>query len=189
MYIANFRVGLDRGIGKRTCKNKSFIDYFMSSSSLFPFIQEFDINYFNPNLSDIHNSIHISLKVCLQKQNTKHTTATQQTKSIKWNASKCDDFVNLVHYQHNGLTTILDDLENIQINNECSQHDINNIMNNILEVFETSGKEVFTSKNKRNILKQGSKPWYTNKCYEYRNNFTVQEKHTIYKKMNQIGFI
>jgi hypothetical protein len=29
---------------------------------------------------------------------------------------------------------------------------INNIMNNILEVFETSGKEVFTSKNKRNIL-------------------------------------
>jgi hypothetical protein len=38
-------------------------------------------------------------------------------------------------------------------------------MNKILEVFETSGKEVFTSKNKRNIFKQDSKPWYTNKCY------------------------
>jgi hypothetical protein len=50
--LANFRVGLDRGIGKRTCKNRSVIDYFISSSSLFPFIQEFDINYFNPNLSD-----------------------------------------------------------------------------------------------------------------------------------------
>ena len=186
MYIANFRVGLDRGIGKRTCKNRSVIDYFISSSSLFPFIQEFDINYFNPNLSDIHNSIHISLKTCLQKQNTKHTTATQQTKSVKWNDCKRDDFVNMVQ---NELTSILGDLENIHLNNECSQQDINNIMNNILEVFETSGKEVFTSKNKRNILKQDSKPWYTNKCYEYRKTFTEQEKHTIYTNMNQIGFI
>ena len=95
----------------------------------------------------------------------------------------------MVHNQHNELTSILGDLENIHLNNECSQQDINNIMNKILEVFETSGKEVITSKNKRNIFKQDSKPWYTNKCYEYRNNFTVQEKHTIYKKMNQIGFI
>lgn len=159
LYIANSRVGLDRGIGKRTCKNRSVIDYFISSSSLFPFIQEFDINDFNPILSDIHNSVHISLKTCLQKQNTK---------SVKWNDNKRDDFVNMVHNQHNELTSILGDLENIQLNNECSQQDINNIMNKILEVFETSGKEVFTSKNKRNIFKQDSKPWYTNKCYEYR---------------------
>ena len=95
VYIANSRVGLDRGIGKRTGKNRSVIDYFISSSSLFPFIQEFDINDFHPILSDIHNSIHISLKSCLQKQNTKHTTATQQTKSVKWNDSKHDDFVNI----------------------------------------------------------------------------------------------
>ena len=100
---------------------------------------------------------------------TKHTTATQQTKSVKRNDNKRDDFVNMVHNQHNELTSILGDLENIQLNNECSQQDINNIMNKILEVFETSGKEVFTSKNKRNIFKQDSKPWYTNKCYEYRN--------------------
>ena len=99
---------------------------------------------------------------------TKDTTATQQTKSVKWNDNKRADFVNMVHNQHNELTSILGDLENIQLNNECSQQDINNIMYKILEVFETSGKEVFTSKNKRNISKQDSKPWYTNKCYEYR---------------------
>jgi hypothetical protein len=91
---------------------------------LFPFIQEFDINDFNPILSDIHNSIHISLKSCLQKQNTKHTTATQQTKSVKWNDNKGDDFVNMVHNQHNELTSIIGDLENIQLNNEGSQQDV-----------------------------------------------------------------
>jgi hypothetical protein len=115
LYIANTRVGLDRGIGKRTCKNRSVIDYLISSSSLFPFIQEFDINDFNPILSDIHNSVHISLKTCLQKQSTK---------SVKWNDNKRDDFVNMVHNQHNELTSILDDLENIHLNNEGSQQDI-----------------------------------------------------------------
>jgi hypothetical protein len=115
LYIANTRVGLDRGIGKRTCKNRSVIDYLISSSNLFPFIQEFDINDFNPILSDIHNSVHISLKTCLQKQSTK---------SVKWNDNKRDDFVNMVHNQHNELTSILDDLENIHLNNEGSQQDI-----------------------------------------------------------------
>jgi hypothetical protein len=112
LHITNSRVGLDRGIGKRTWKNRSVIDYFISSSSLFPFIQEFDINDFNPILSDIQNSIHISLKTCLQNQNTK---------SVKWNDNKPDDFVNMVHNQHNELTSILGDLENIQLNNEGSQ--------------------------------------------------------------------
>jgi hypothetical protein len=124
LYIANSRVGLDRGIGKITCKNRSVIDYFISSSGLFPFIQEFDINDFNPILSDIQNSIHISLKTCLQKQNTKHTTATQHTKSVKWNDNKRDDFVNMVHNQHNELTSIIGDPENIQLNNEGSQQDL-----------------------------------------------------------------
>jgi hypothetical protein len=72
----------------------------------------------------------------------------------------------MIHNQHNELTSILG--ENIQLNNECSQQDINNIMNKILEVFETGGKQIFTSKNKRNMFKQDAKPWYTNKCYEYR---------------------
>jgi hypothetical protein len=65
LFIANSRVGLDRGIGKITCKNRSVIDYFISLQVYFLFIQEFDINDFNPILSDIHNSIHISLKTCL----------------------------------------------------------------------------------------------------------------------------
>jgi hypothetical protein len=140
LYIANSRIGLDRGIGKRTCKNRSVIDYFISFSSLFPFKQKFDINDYNLVLSDIHNSMHISLKNLLTKKNTKHTTATQQTKSVKWNDSKRDDFVNMVHIQHNELTSILGDLENIQLNNECSQQDINNIMNKFWKCLKQVGK-------------------------------------------------
>ena len=63
------------------------------------------------------------------------------------------------------------------------------IMNKILEVFETSGKEVFTSKNKRNIFKQDSKLGIQTNVMNTEKKFTEQEKHTIYTKMNQIGFI
>jgi hypothetical protein len=58
------------------------------------------------------------------KTNTKHTTATQQTKSVKWNDNKRDDFVNIVHNQHSELTSIISDLENIQLSNEGSQQDV-----------------------------------------------------------------
>jgi hypothetical protein len=44
--------------------------------------------------------------------------------SVKWNDNKRDDFANMVHNQHNELTSILGDLENIQLNNEGSQQDI-----------------------------------------------------------------
>ena len=65
------------------------------------------------------------------------------------------------------------------------------IMNKILEVFETSGKEVFTSKNKRNILKQDSKPWYTNKCYEYRKkNHRARKTYNLHKnEQNRLQMI
>ena len=185
MYIANSRVGLDRGIGKRTSKNRSVIDYFISSSSLFHFIQEFDINDFNPILSDIHNSIHNFLKNLFAK--TKHKT--QQTKSVKWNDNKRDDFVNMVHNQHNELTSILGDLENIQLNNESSQQDINNTMNNILEVFETVGKRYSRVKIREIYLNKTQNLGIQTNVMNAETKFTEQEKHTIYTKMNQIGFI
>jgi hypothetical protein len=46
----------------------------------------------------------------------------------------------MVHIQHNELTSILGDLENIQLNNECSQQDINNIMNKFWKCLKQVGK-------------------------------------------------
>ena len=52
IYIANSRIGLDKGIGKRTCNNTSVIDYFLMSSKLFSLVKEFEIQDFDPLLSD-----------------------------------------------------------------------------------------------------------------------------------------
>jgi hypothetical protein len=85
----------------------------------------------------------------------------------------------MVHNQHNELTSIIGDLENIQLDNECSQQDINNSMNKILEVFETSEKEVFTGIIREIYLNKIQNLSIQTNVMKTENKFTEQEKHTI----------
>ena len=87
------------------------------------------------------------------------------------------------------MTSILGDLENIQLNNESSQQDINNTMNNILEVFETVGKRYSRVKIREIYLNKTQNLGIQTNVMNAETKFTEQEKHTIYTKMNQIGFI
>ena len=60
--VANSRIGSDLGVGKKTCKDCSVVDYLIVSSHLFQVISDFNILDFNPITSDVHNIIHFSLK-------------------------------------------------------------------------------------------------------------------------------
>ena len=62
-YIANSRVGDDNGIGEKTCKDKSVVDYLLLSSQLFPLIKQFKIEDFIPLYSDCHSFTTIFLPV------------------------------------------------------------------------------------------------------------------------------
>ena len=44
IYIAYPRVGADSGIGAKTCKDKTVVDYLFLSSKLFPLIKQFKID-------------------------------------------------------------------------------------------------------------------------------------------------
>ena len=48
IYIVNSRRGNDKGIGRRTCKDSSIVDYVIVSSRLFTVISEFDVIDFDP---------------------------------------------------------------------------------------------------------------------------------------------
>jgi hypothetical protein len=54
LYIANSRVGVDKGVGAKTCKDVSVVDYLILSSKLFPFVKEFKIEDFEQLYSDCH---------------------------------------------------------------------------------------------------------------------------------------
>ena len=55
----------------------------------------------------------------------------------------------------------------------------NNIMNTILEVFETSGKEVFTSIIREIYLNKTQNLGIQRNVMKTENKFTEQEKHNI----------
>lgn len=57
LYIVNSRVGNDKGVGAFTCKNRSTVDYVLSSRELFNILMKFDILDFCALFSDVHNPI------------------------------------------------------------------------------------------------------------------------------------
>ena len=65
LLIANDRVGYDRHIGNFTTKEKSTIDYALSSPNLLKNITYCEIDTFDPLFSDIHKGIDFSLKFAL----------------------------------------------------------------------------------------------------------------------------
>ena len=65
MKIVNGRFGSDKGIGELTFKKphgKRTIDYCIVSRDLAPFMQNFEVDLFNPGLSDFHSPIILTLK-------------------------------------------------------------------------------------------------------------------------------
>jgi hypothetical protein len=75
------------------------------------------------------------------------------------------------------LTTIINDLENIQARDRCTQQEIDDITNKINDVFSKTASQTFTNKPFKSKLKPNSKPWYTKKCYESRKKFHKARKH------------
>ena len=57
LVITNGRVGTDRHRGDFTCANVSTIDYCAVSSDLIHFLDDFEVDIFDPLLSDKHNPI------------------------------------------------------------------------------------------------------------------------------------
>ena len=62
MFIVNGRMGNDAQVGRPTCKNVSVVDYFICSPRLFSTIVNFEVEDFNPMLSDVHNAVRLTLR-------------------------------------------------------------------------------------------------------------------------------
>jgi hypothetical protein len=69
-----------------------------------------------------------------------------------------NEFVNTVHNSQGLLTTIINDFENIQARDLCTQQGIDDITNTINDVFSKTASQTFTNKPRRSKLKPNSKP-------------------------------
>ena len=175
MYIANSRIGVDKGVGKTTCKNTSVVDYLLLSSKLFTLVKEFEIQQFDPLLSDVHSAIHITLK----SQSTSHknnSVTSDQTPKTRWHDNKRNQFVNTVHNKKEQLSAILNDLHTLHSSDHCTQHEIDKVVDSIGEILVSSANETFIKKTRTTTQRTNQKPWYTKQCYDARKKFHKARK-------------
>ena len=63
LKIVNGRIGKDKGLGALTFGNRSTIDYAIVSSDLLKYVSNFEVKFFDKDLSDSHCPIILHLKV------------------------------------------------------------------------------------------------------------------------------
>ncbi|CAG2240694.1 unnamed protein product [Mytilus edulis] len=172
IYIANSRIGNDKTVGKITCNDVSVVDYLILSSDLFQMTKNFEVEEFNPILSDVHCNLKFTLES--QPYTNINNVKTVEKQVIKWNNNKQDKFVKFVKEKKSegirDIETILDKL--IDRNDTVQQTDIDTAMNKICEIFNSSSISVFGTKCKnQKYAKHNEKPWYKRGCKSKRNLF------------------
>ena len=101
MFICNGRCGNDKHIGKTTCKNKSVVDYLISSSMCLSLLKQFEILDFSPLYSDVHCPLHFTLSSAVSNPllNEQTPCTLEQTHSNtlpsrpkRYDVNKSDEF-------------------------------------------------------------------------------------------------
>ena len=99
LFIVNGRVGKDKGVGRRTFKDISMIDYTLCTADCFTFFKHFEVIELDSIFSDGHALLSWSLDVNHLTCDRQYPTPNLTNPRIKWSESKRDMFVNHIDMQ------------------------------------------------------------------------------------------
>ena len=179
VYILNGRMGKDTE-GSTTCDNTSLVDYILASPKLFPHIVDFEVQTFDPHISDIHNPIYMSLGTYVNIYETMdeedESSKSDSRYYVKWSSDKVKEFKDCINKEH--LESIVTNLGSIEIEkvDKCT---VDTIVGKIEQVFKDSAKDVGIMKPvKKKIFKRKtpSKPWFNKEC-EFKRNIYMCAKN------------
>ena len=128
-----------------TCKNKSTIDYFISTVHVFPIIKDLQVPKFSSLYSDAHCPVSCMLNVCskLEQSQEKNSADALQRNYNLWNSEKKESFVdNFDTIKVSEIEMRLDQLTHSD-SSETSQNDIDEIISDIGSLFSESAKSTF----------------------------------------------
>ncbi|VDI55160.1 Hypothetical predicted protein [Mytilus galloprovincialis] len=114
LYITGGRTGSDKGIGKATTKDNSLIDYFIVSSNLFKYIEEYEIIPFDALFSDVHKRIHVKLTTevtTIEKEKSSH-----KRKTIKWIEKDKHKFIENIRKNEEKVLDLCNEIESFKKN-------------------------------------------------------------------------
>lgn len=176
LFILNGRIGTDYNSPKQTCKEKSTVDYFLSSSNNFDKIEDFQIHDFSSLFSDAHCPISLELNVQFHLQNrNKPVRKETHKKPVLWEPDKTETFIE--NFDVARAAEIEAKLDNLLATNNISKNDIDDLVTHIGSLYESCSKTTFGYKKVKQKDKYSKfKPWFNRSCINARNVYHKTRK-------------
>ena len=177
IFILNGRQGFGDQVSKCTCKDRSVIDYFMSTAENFSFVENFEVVDFCSLYSDAHCpvSINININNACSFINDVNTDKLHIPEVKLWDETKCDFFQeNLSPEKLLEIKTKLDQMNESNLNVSA----VNDIVVQIENLFKETAKSSFGVKNKCKKSKnyKQNKVWFNKECHTARNEYHLTRK-------------
>ena len=169
--ILNGRIGDNAQDSMFTCKDKSTIDYFLSTPSLFDIVTNLKVLEFNPLFSDVHCTVSVSIGITdtIQPCEVKKKTTVEE-KSNLWDSEKSNIFVQ--NFYSKALSEIGDMLSALANKETIKPEDIEFIVNDIGKLFSDTAEISFGKKRISNDKKtKNIKQWFNAECRRARNQY------------------
>ena len=141
IFILNGRAGADYSNPKLTCKEKSTVDYFLSSATVFKHINEFQVHDFSSLFSDAHCPVSMSITINLMPKLPKRNTHENVQTPILWKTEKLESYTD--NFDILKLSEIECKLDDIIESNNITDDSINDIVHGINHLYESCANETF----------------------------------------------
>ena len=135
LFILNGRIGKDAVDPKTTCKDRSTVDYFISSPTCIAHTSEFQVNEFCSLFSDAHCGISISFDTNYKSfSSSLESDVLVYTPNIKlWDQTHGNSFLTNLDLEE--ITRINNNTDRINEQTDITNKDINNIVTDIELLF------------------------------------------------------
>ncbi|MEW8546895.1 MAG: reverse transcriptase family protein [Candidatus Thiodiazotropha sp.] len=179
VFILNGRIGNDVTSPKLTCKDRSTVDYFISSAYNFSYISSFSILDFNSLYSDAHCPLTLSIHVYDNTMKHKHIVPNSNAspKVRLWDDSRSNLYAE--NLCQDTLNNITQRVNSMSIRSVTGQ-EINAIASQIENLFSLTAKQTFGVKTQTYTDHSTNKKWFNKECRSARNKYHYIRK--IYNK-------
>ena len=159
-----------------TCKDKSTIDYFLSTPNLFGIFTNLKVLEFNPLFSDVHCPVSVSIGITDTKLSCEVKKKTTVEEKINlWDSEKSNIFVQ--NFDSKALSEIGDRLSALANKDTIKQEDIEFIVDVIGKLFSDTAEISFGKKRILNDRKTKNKTqWFNAECRRARNQYHYARK-------------
>ena len=144
-YMLNGRLGSDKNRGATTCRSASTVDYFICHTKLFPFTVNLYVDNYCPLLSDVHNPVILEIDFNLSDVPTNQNNTKEGINVKLWDETHPEYFVDNIDILK--VIEVETSLISVEDTDEITSFDIDQIANQISNVFIKSSETAFGYKN------------------------------------------